>query len=464
MKLKFEPINIDPSDPFKSDLLSREDEVKNLTALVNNTNSPAVLAIDSRWGTGKTTFIKLWEQHLIKEEIPFLYFNAWETDFSEDPLVAFLGEINESLKPLIGTSTKSKKAWSKTKTAGKQIAKRAVPVGLKIATFGALDTDKVIEAEIAKAMGSLAGDALKNYTQQKNAIKEFHKSLKELIALSSKDKPVVIFVDELDRCRPTYAIALLERIKHLFNIEGIVFVLALDKEQLGHSISSVYGQGIDTNGYLRRFIDFEYNLQLPELDVYIRSLYTQLDIEEHLKPRAQYEKLKYDNAKLLNTFILLARTYKLTLRETEQLLTSINLAVRTANNDEFLYPSFLAFLIITKNIKPDLYNRYIANPDSDTEIVKYLRNTMPATEREDSYNCAELEAYLIIARNSSQPQLNSEMYTEHKDLKSYSTEDIKEYSKRVINTIEYYTQRAQGVNLSHVVDRIEMLKQFKFTD
>ena len=81
---------------------------------------------------------------------------------------------------------------------------------------------------------------------------------------SNREKTVIIFVDELDRCRPSYAIELLERIKHLFNIGGLVFVLALDREQLGHSIKAVYGNGIDSDGYLRRFVDFEYQLKNPE--------------------------------------------------------------------------------------------------------------------------------------------------------------------------------------------------------
>ena len=245
MNLKLQPIKIDEESPFDNDLLNRKEEIVNLTLLALNVNSPAVLAIDSKWGTGKTTFIKLWEQYLKSEEIASLYFNAWETDFSEDPLVSFLGEMNEGLKSLIGETKLSKDAWSKTKAAGKKIAKRGIPALIKIGTAGVIDTDKIIEDELSKVMESLAGDALDDYLKQKNSISEFQKALTEFINSAANGKPVVIFVDELDRCRPTYAIALLERIKHLFNIEGLVFVLALDKEQLGHSIGAVYGNGID---------------------------------------------------------------------------------------------------------------------------------------------------------------------------------------------------------------------------
>ena len=173
LSLKIEETEIDPNDPFEMDRLNRKDEIENLTSLVCNLNSPAVLAINSQWGTGKTTFIKLWEQHLKEEKLDSVYFSAWETDFSEDPLIAFLGEINASLKPLIGKSEKSKRAWLMAKAAGKQIAKRAVPTLIKVATAGVLDTDKLIEGELSKLAGGLAGDALDNYLEEKKPLLNF---------------------------------------------------------------------------------------------------------------------------------------------------------------------------------------------------------------------------------------------------------------------------------------------------
>lgn len=169
MNLKLNPLQIEPNDPFKYDLLGRKEEVFNLSLLAANVNSPAVIAIDSRWGTGKTTFIRLWEQHLKAEKLPSLYFNAWETDFSDEPLVSFLGEMNEGLKSLIGVNQQANEAWEKAKAAGKQIARRGIPALVKIGTAGIIDADKIIEDEIMKAAGSLAGDALDNYLQQKKS-------------------------------------------------------------------------------------------------------------------------------------------------------------------------------------------------------------------------------------------------------------------------------------------------------
>ena len=315
LNLKLKPIEINPENPFQFDLLDRKEEIENLTSLALNVNSPAVIAIDSRWGTGKTTFIKMWEQFLISESISVLYFNAWETDFSDDPLVSFLGEMNEGLKGLIETSDTANKAWERTKSVGKQIARRGIPALIKIGTGGILDADKIIEDEISKAAGTLASDALDNYLEQKDLIVEFHNAFAEFVEKSSNDKQLIIFVDELDRCRPNYAIELLERIKHLFDIEGIVFVLALDKTQLGQSIGAIYGSGIDSDGYLRRFIDFEYRLKKPEIKKYIDSLFLALQLDRVFAPRKNYTNLQYDQDHLINVFHMLASGIGLSVRE-----------------------------------------------------------------------------------------------------------------------------------------------------
>ena len=466
MNLKFHPIQIDQNNPFDSDLLNRKDEIENLTALLRNINSPAVLAIDSRWGTGKTTFIKLWEKYLKSEGLESLYFNAWETDFSDDPLVAFLGEMNVNLKDLIGTSEKSQKAWSKTKAAGSQIAKRGIPALIKIGTAGIIDADKIVEDELSKAMESLAGDALNNYLKQKDSITDFHKALANLIKLSTNGNPVIIFVDELDRCRPTYAIALLERIKHLFNIEGLVFVLALDKMQLGNSISAVYGDGIDSNGYLRRFIDFEYQLKRPEIKEYINSLFAALLLDKFFEPRKKYNELQNDKKNLINVFLMLAESYNLSLREIEQLLSSINLALRTAKENEYIHPALLAFLVVVKNIQPELYQRYTSESTNETEMIEYLYQFVPESKRQDNFECALIEGFLIAAKNDQFHEEESEHLIRHKEVVGDEelTYKVKKYSDTVVNIVSRPVGFGHSVDLKTLVDRIDLLSQFQFPD
>jgi len=466
LNLKLKPIQIDPNDPFKSDLLDRKDEILNLSLLASKVNSPAVIAIDSRWGTGKTTFIKLWEQHLKADNSSTLYFNAWETDFSDDPLVSFLGEMNEGLKSLIGISEKTNEAWEKTKAAGKQIAKRGIPALIRVGTAGIIDADKIIEDEMVKAAGSLAGDALDNYLQQKEAISEFHNALASFVEGSANGKQLIIFVDELDRCRPNYAIELLERIKHLFNIEGLVFVLALDKEQLGHSIEAVYGNEFDSTGYLRRFIDFEYQLKKPDISNYIESVFLSLELDEFFNPRKQYVELQYDQEHLKNVFIMLALGLKLSLREIEQFLASINIAIRTAKHNEYIFPAMLVFLMISKHFKPDTYQRYVSGDGDVSELIDYLYQIVPEKNRSDSFECALVEGFLIAAKNDLFRKEESTILQRHKDILQDEKLDYKEkqYSETVVNVVNRPTGAGHGVNLNTIRDRIEWLSRFEFLD
>ena len=88
-------IVVPEDDPFVNDVLGREASARVLTQLISTLDQSFVLAIDSPWGTGKTTFLRMWLQSLRKEGCACLHFNAWETDFVEDPLVSLIGELSE---------------------------------------------------------------------------------------------------------------------------------------------------------------------------------------------------------------------------------------------------------------------------------------------------------------------------------------------------------------------------------
>jgi len=466
MNLKFQELQVNPDDPFGNDLLDRQKEIDNLSTLLQNLNSPAVLAINSPWGTGKTTFVKMWEAYLQKQKVGTLYFNAWKTDFSEDPLVSFLGEINEGLSELVGTSKKSKEAWSKTKAIGKQIAKRGLPALIKIGTVGIIDTAEIVEEELSKVMEGLTGDALDQYLQQKSAISDFHAALSELVQLSPGENPVVIFVDELDRCRPTYAITLLERIKHLFDIEGLIFVLSLDKTQLCHSIRAVYGAGIDAEAYLRRFIDFEYQLSRPEMGAYLDSLFGALRLDDYFNKRRKFRELQYEKDHLLKVILELSTLQRLSLREIEQLLAGINLALRTAKKNEFVYPALLTFLMVTKEKRPDIYQSFISPNVPETEIIEYLYEIFPVEDGSRSFECALIEGLIIAAKIDSSSGSIPDALSRHREIFDDEQRPRRErsYSESVIHIASKPGGMRGGIDISKLAERIGMLSQFQFAD
>ena len=127
-------------------------------------------------------------------------------------------------------------------------------------------------------LSELGKECIDDYKQQKASITEFKKALIEYVAFYANERPVVFFIDELDRCNPTFAVHVLERIKHLFDIPNIIFVLAVNKSQLQYAIEGYYGSSkMNSEEYMRRFIDVEYTLPEPSMEQYCRYLASQHD-------------------------------------------------------------------------------------------------------------------------------------------------------------------------------------------
>lgn len=120
-------IPIEPSDPFKEDKLKRAKLAPILTSIADvYANSGAVLAIDGEWGAGKTTFVKMWRQYLTNNGYKTLYFNAWETDFIEDPLIALMGELKEVIGTNSNFETLTKNICRVVLKAGGEVVKAGV--------------------------------------------------------------------------------------------------------------------------------------------------------------------------------------------------------------------------------------------------------------------------------------------------------------------------------------------------
>ena len=94
MKLRHQDIFINPDNPFEGCKLERKQYADTLTELVKSFSDGFVLAVNNKWGTGKTTFILMWKRHLELSGLKTLYFNTWENDFEANPMSAILAELN----------------------------------------------------------------------------------------------------------------------------------------------------------------------------------------------------------------------------------------------------------------------------------------------------------------------------------------------------------------------------------
>jgi archaellum biogenesis ATPase FlaH len=197
---------------------------------VTNKETPYVLALEGGWGTGKTYFASRFCWHLQQKGFDALYFSVWEKDYLADPFIAFADEIAAH----IGKNDKAKELLDALKKS----------VSLSIGPF-TLSVEK-----LAESLG-----------QSRDNIRNLKESMEAYIQ-DSTHKKLILIVDELDRCRPDYAVKTLEVIKHFFDIKGLFIILPVNRTELQRHIDGFYNlhslqaipQGMG-EAYLRKFIN-----------------------------------------------------------------------------------------------------------------------------------------------------------------------------------------------------------------
>lgn len=227
--------------------------------------------------------------------------------------------------------------------------------------------------------------------------------------------PLFIFVDELDRCRPSYAIEVLENIKHLFGVKGVFFVVATASEQLGHSIKSVYGNDFDSRGYLKRFFNQTYTLQEPDRLLYAEHLFTEYGL---IKRENLFSPLdnRYcsTSSPIVEAFGLISNVFKCGLRDMEQyclIIDSISLTFDT----ERIHIIYLVFLIILKDLHYDSYKDIISGKlvniseliNIDREVLKKTILTSDSFAGADKVVLKEIISLYIRCSNKNLEEISN---------------------------------------------------------
>ncbi|PJG41898.1 P-loop ATPase [Acinetobacter tandoii] len=260
---------------WEGDLWDRKRLGIQLTNYVDRLNCGAVLALDARWGEGKTWFVRNWQKHLEDENHHVIYLDAFANDYLDDPFLVITSEITNVLSKDKKTKRKVKKLIDLSASVGTallpSLPKVALTLGLHLVGAGFLggifqngyenaqnEIDKLSDETSDRIKESIQ-EKIAGHEAEKKTLEEFKKHLAQTV--ENLDKPLVFIIDELDRCRPDFAIRLIERIKHFFDIPKIVFVLVMNKPQLLQSIKTYYGYDPVLSGdYLEKFVDFTVHL------------------------------------------------------------------------------------------------------------------------------------------------------------------------------------------------------------
>ncbi len=467
MICKLQDPEIIERNPFQNCKLGREKYARVLTQIVSSYTNGCVLAINGEWGSGKTTFVKMWRQYLNKENFKTLYFNVWEHDFVSDPLVGLIGELQElELKE----NVKSKLA-TVIATGGKiftSIVSAATTTAVK----------KYLGDEIGTALKAgidTSSDLLKKeldaYKEQCNSIKEFRNALIDLIDSCNEGKPLIFMVDELDRCNPAYAVKVLERIKHLFSIPNIIFVLSIDKKQLCSSVRGYYGSdSINAEEYLKRFIDIEYALPEPDIDKFCAYLFDVYDFDaffENPQRASNFRDREEGDSFMKMSKIIFAQMH-LNLRQMEKIYAHIRLTLQTIQTNSYSQPGMILLLKYFRISYPDFYHSLLKKEITIQEIVQFLEEKLPAKllSSSDLYNMNSRYVIFEIAKLLSCYSFDDRGYKTH-DLLTKDAEPVLTFKLNVINkdllldAVKHYEERGAIIggifDLSIIIQRIELL-------
>ena len=84
--------------PFDDDLLNLKPFAETISNIVVSTKDPFVFSINSPYGTGKTFFLRRLHCLLEQKGCICVSYNAWESDFYDNPLIALISELISQLE------------------------------------------------------------------------------------------------------------------------------------------------------------------------------------------------------------------------------------------------------------------------------------------------------------------------------------------------------------------------------
>lgn len=370
---------------------TRNTEIKDFIEALELIEGNMFISLDARWGEGKTFYVRQIEKTLeyqtmknfstddtqdeldkmklyftgtTLEEIDLkhsylpVYYNAWLYDNHGDPLMSLLYVIVKKC----GIWIDSKLTKDKTEKLKDLI--KSVQVSLGMFSIGG---DKVIDSFIEK-------DIFKDIQLAEDIRQKVKEIFNEII--EEQTQKLVIFIDELDRCKPSYALEMLERIKHYFDDDRIIFIVSVNKEQLIHTISNYYGNGFDSTGYLNKFFDLE--AHLPELQTF--------DTEIYQNNKNQYFFISISN--MLVRYFKLSRRDFLIYRDKINKLQNCN-ALNDNSSEGICISLFVPIIIILDMKNMEEKRKFLDGNSKFLEIVKMLPEGQYLYKRFASSECGE---------------------------------------------------------------------------
>ncbi|MFA8387212.1 MAG: P-loop NTPase fold protein [Pelagibaca sp.] len=401
--------------PWEKDVLLRSETAKLFEKLADSAGSNNVFLVSASFGQGKTFFVKNWSEQLSDDNWPHLVFDAWKHDFSTSPLAAFVSSVNVAAQKNYDTPARARILEKLNK-----FAKKAAPIllasgaktAVRMMTLGALDgnvdtlKELLIEqgADAALLASEEAIQALSMTMQQELLFDDLQRSFSEVVEqLRSEqpDKPVIVIIDELDRCRPEFVFNLLEDIKHILHNSNAVFYIFCDENVLTSQAKKTFGDRQAGEAYIRKF--FDHHLRLPNRkrsDFCFKCINATFTGGRYIKDSARTH-LKH----------VLTQS-PLSLRQIEHTVSFCSILV-DCNSEIFEDWPLAIYLLVLREAFPQLYDEIATG-----EITDGLPDCFLAQEH-PTYSVAQaVDAALKQNPNDTIGQLNSSLADENENFKN----------------------------------------------
>ncbi|MCS3455270.1 energy-coupling factor transporter ATP-binding protein EcfA2 [Aeromonas sp. BIGb0405] len=376
MKLVTPTLVVEDVDGFKNDALQRKSFGEALSNLVTRTSDELVISLDGKWGEGKTTFVKMWQGLLKEKGVPSIYIDAFQNDYTEDAFISIASAITAYVGQHAIQAEKSSEFSDKAKKVGIRLLSWSAKIGIKTATLGIIKESDIealseigddIATDTSETVATLVQDRLSTHSKENEIIQSFRESLSGVpeTITDNKSGRLVVIIDELDRCRPSFAVEVLEKIKHLFSVKNVVFVLVMHKEQLEEAIRCVYGSNIDAHTYLQKFINIEATIPKRVTDRHSNDLDAYIARLLHLHELETWG----DNRLIQDCLSSLGRHFNLSLRQLEKVFTNLAIIYSTSAKNQLRLVPIITFISTVKVVKPSVFSKILLGRISYTELI-----------------------------------------------------------------------------------------------
>ena len=389
---------IDPADPFKEDRLGRGPQVESLCAVIETDERPLVVAVDGKFGSGKSTFLAMCAAHLRQEarlweeDAAVAEFNAWQHSHTKNPLI-------DLISALIRQVPQSERLKRVAAGIGWGVVSAVSQGAINRQNFQQADTESLFKL-------------WHDIEEQRQA---FHDELEGVV--QEAGGPLVVFLDELDRCMPQQALDYLNIVRHLFDVPEVAVVIGVNQEELAHRVRQLYGERCNADLYLRRFWDFTMPLREPtseQMTPFLNSVFRGAGVSDRLSGA--------DDSPMGALMKLLVKQSGMSLRDIQQMahylasvLANVSVPDRSSRNpfdasETFQHLVLTAFAM--RVIDRDAYDKLVAQESDLFQAAASFRKKLHLTNGSSPYPGNYLTALVLCLDWREQHNVEGEAFIE----------------------------------------------------